>query len=81
VDYEPPTTRKKLTHSAPNMVTRSAYAVRSGYHATGKKIPVAHVWCTTGIFFLIFKNTIFVLPDYNFIHNTVQYREYNRYTG
>jgi hypothetical protein len=31
------TTTEKLTRSAPNIVTRSAYTVRCGYHATGKK--------------------------------------------
>jgi hypothetical protein len=30
------TTRKTATRSAPNMVTHSAWAVRCGYHATGK---------------------------------------------
>jgi hypothetical protein len=42
------TTRKKATRSAPKLVTRSAWPLRCGYHATSNYLPVAHGWCATG---------------------------------
>jgi hypothetical protein len=42
VPYTYDTTRKKATHSASKLVTRSALPVRCEYHATGILLPIAH---------------------------------------